>query len=249
MKNNLDWTEIDLEALPTNFIPRASYQRAVPPTFYSGAYKKWQKPDGTHVDARSGYRMIWRRMASVTGERTLHVALTPPGTAHVDNVYSAGSVNQIGQNGTMIAAVAGVCSSLVADFMLKVVGASKISGDDIGRLPIDMNAEIVREIVPRFLRLVCVTASYSSLWEEVMNSPWNADAAERDAEGRRRLLVEIDVLVAIMAELGLDELCSIYRTQFPVLRGYEQNDLYDVNGRKVPGKSTSRTVSWANPSP
>ena len=26
MKNNLDWTEIDLEALPADFIPRTSYQ-------------------------------------------------------------------------------------------------------------------------------------------------------------------------------------------------------------------------------
>lgn len=52
---------------------------------------------------------------------------------------------------------------------------------------------------------------------------------------RRRLQIEIDALTALLFELTVDELCTIYRTQFPVLRGYEQSDLYDPNGRKVPG--------------
>ena len=50
------------------------------------------------------------------------------------------------------------------------------------------------------------------------------------------LEIEIDVLASIALKLTVDELCTIYRTQFPVLRGYEQSDLYDVNGRKVPGE-------------
>jgi len=38
-----------------------------------------------------------------------------------------------------------------------------------------------------------------------------------------------------MLGLTADELCTIYRTQFPVLYGYDRNrDHYDVNGRLVP---------------
>lgn len=38
-----------------------------------------------------------------------------------------------------------------------------------------------------------------------------------------------------MLGLTADELCSIYRTQFAVLRGYDRSVyLYDANGRLVP---------------
>lgn len=38
-----------------------------------------------------------------------------------------------------------------------------------------------------------------------------------------------------MLGLTADELCSIYRTQFAVLRGYDHNVyFYDANGRLVP---------------
>jgi hypothetical protein len=58
----------------------------------------------------------------------------------------------------------------------------------------------------------------------------------RRAADRRRALVEIDALSALMFGLTADELATIYRTQFSVLRNtYEGVDLYDLNGRKVPG--------------
>ena len=45
---------------------------------------------------------------------------------------------------------------------------------------------------------------------------------------------EIDAIVALSLGVTADELCMIYRTQFPVMRRYDQEDLYDANGRKVP---------------
>ena len=47
--------------------------------------------------------------------------------------------------------------------------------------------------------------------------------------------MEIDALVALMLGVTADELCTIYRTQFAVLFGYDRNVyLYDANGRLVP---------------
>ena len=57
----------------------------------------------------------------------------------------------------------------------------------------------------------------------------------RVAEDRRQALVELDALVALMLGVTADQLCTVYRTQSPVLYGYGHTTyLYDANGRLVP---------------
>jgi hypothetical protein len=66
---------------------------------------------------------------------------------------------------------------------------------------------------------------------------WTPDTPLRIAADRRQALVEID---ALLLGLTADELCSIYRTQFGVLRGYDRTVyFYDVNGRLVPNSVLS----------
>ena len=79
---------------------------------------------------------------------------------------------------------------------------------------------------------------------------WTANAPLRIAEDRRQALVEIDALVALMLGVTADQLCTIYRTQFAVLYGYDHKDyVYDANGRLVPNavlkvwRSKGRRVS------
>ena len=261
MRGSYDWSEVDLEALSVTAIPVTTYKPALQTSPYLAEYTKWGHDRS--VPATSQYRVAWRNMADPFMERTLIPAVIPPGAAHVDGVFSLGSGEGRLRELSM---VAGIFSSLVSDFLVRVAPKSTIRSATARRLPWLGSSPVDDQVLLRTLRLNCLTSAYVGLWHDVVGemdvndswtggidypgrpalgdvtATWTPAVPLRRASDRRQALVEIDALVALMLGLTADELCTIYRTQFAVLYGYDRSKyVYDTNGREVP---TSVLQTW-----
>lgn len=249
MKHNLDWTSTDLESLPASAEPVTQYKPSGDRTTYDHLYTHWD-----NSPARDYYRIAWRKMAPLTGERTLAAAIIPPGSTHIDALFSAASNSE--RDTTFVAAV---MSTLLSDLLMRSGASINIRERAISRLPLpSVRSPLAKRITLRSLRLNCLTDAYADLWAEcwdesfVADTPileryderpiapeWTADTPLRRTEDRRNAQAEIDVMVAMTLGVPIEDLCTIYRTQFAVLYDYDHGRgqgayVYDANGRQLP---------------
>ena len=254
MKSEQDWSLTDFEKVKADSIPATQYRPTGDRAKYDYAYTHWESGP-----ARSYYRVAWRRRGKTGNERTLIPALIPPGAAHPDSVSSVGLP---GDNDSLCL-LAAFLSSLLADFSVRV-SPGDIRLATISRMPIKVSHPLQGALILRSLRLNCVTNSFADVWRDAYrqefaaehwaggspraNRPdlgaiaeqWTTSTLLRIAEDRRQALVEIDALVALILGVTADQLCTIYRTQFAVLYGYDHNSyIYDANGRLVPNEVLS----------
>jgi len=251
MANQRDWTATDLESLPSSIQPVTQYKPAGDHATYDRLYTHWR-----NHSAFEYYRVAWRNMAPLTGERTLVPSIIPTGTAHLQSVTSTSTPTS---SVHYIPMIAGVSSSLISDFMIRAAGRGHINGADFSLLPsLDTSHFLTMAVILRALRLNCISDVYADLWAEcwhesfMTDSPilerydkrpigpeWTADTPLRRAEDRRNAQAEIDVMVAMMLGVPIEDLCTIYRTQFAVLYDYDHGRgqgayVYDANGRQLP---------------
>ncbi len=254
---NNDNTSVDLTLIPGNYLPRTNYSldcevdeylKRVPDTPWGNKYTDL-------------YRIVARKMIDIEGERTLMATLIPPKVGHTSGVFGF-AFKHIEE----VPLVLGGFCSLPYDFFIKICGKGNLQMNTAGMLPLlDKNHLLANEIIVRTVLLNCLSIYYADFWKAIYNpefisvrwskidkrldntsfsqltSIWNESYPLRTQYARRQAMVEIDVLVAMMLNMTLDQLLSAYRIQFPILQQHERDTYYDTTGKIVYAKNNALT--------
>lgn len=209
----------------------------------------------------NSYRVGFRKMVDVDGERTLQPALLAPKMGHINSILTL-----YHKDHSILVSILALTSSIVYDFFIKTIGSPNIYGSRLDSLPISINNKIKPYLFLRALRLNCIHESYSDIWNELFDEKfkqdswsceriglellaevpkeWSGNVPLKNLLSRRQALVEIDVLVAMNLGIDLNELLQLYLINFSILKKFEDDTWYDVKGNIVftPSSKTFKGV-------
>jgi hypothetical protein len=252
---NSDYDNVNLMAIDGSYIQRINFA----PVNINEAYKSYIKGFIVGQDDKGNdvydnwidyYKMGFRRQIGSDSERSLSGAILCSKSSHIGGITSVTFKNY-----EDLIEFAGLTSSLVLDFYVKLLRISDVRINSINTFPIGINDKFKTALFSRILLLNCLTQQYADLWEECwrneyakeqwsiddnrlkpfnsLERKWSWNTPLRNYFERRQALVEIDVIAAMALGISLEDLEIIYNIQFSVLQQNENDTWYDTKGNIV----------------
>ncbi len=199
------------------------------------------------------YRLAIRKIASNTNERTLITTVIPPNsiagnslTVNFPFKHDYEKYNELNYSGNDLILLSSILNSYVADYILRSRVTTNLNLFFLYQLPVPRlksTDKWYKPIVERASKLICTSAEFAALWEEVMKTKWNEKLAATEETERNKLRAELDGIIAHIYGLNQDELEYILST-FPIVAASQKQMVLEEYKKIAPQFSNTKTEDW-----